>query len=47
MLLALLVMGGYTVTVAVVALWFHFRPPAPDPSIAAIRINEYLRKGRR
>lgn len=47
MLLAFAIMGLYLVGVIAIGVWLHYRPPTPDPSIAAIRVNEYLTIGRR
>lgn len=47
MLLAFAIMGLYLVGVIAVGVVFHYRPPTPDPTITAIRVNEYLTVGRR
>jgi hypothetical protein len=48
MLVALLILGGYLVIAALTGYWLFWKDAAmPDPSPAAIRVVEYLRKGRR
>lgn len=47
MLLAAGILGLYIIGAVVVMVWMSFRPPTPDPSVAAWRIREYLDKGRR
>ena len=47
MLLAFGIMSAYLLAVIVTAGWLKIRPCQPDPSIAAMRVQEYLRKGRR
>lgn len=47
MLVAVGIMSLYAIGAIGAIVWMHFRPATPDPSPAAIRVNEYLRKGHR
>lgn len=48
MLITALILGSYLLICAVAFYWLFIRDAVtPDPSPAAIRVVEYIRKGRR